>query len=299
MTVISFGVNGQMVTGFLNLKKGKIHYKYQGEGSPIFFLNGGPGISSEQYEFIFDKLDSIGMIILFDQRGTGQSTGFGNNGFELNIKRMVFDLEQLRLHLGLQKINLIGQSFGASYALAYAAKYPENVNKMVLISTGGIGGKDIENFQDMYRGNTSDIASDQMEIVQQILDNYAKETNKAPKEVSYALRHPARRYIYSIQNLPSAIDWLNRIQIESNAAREYIYFSLRKMNIERKLRKVESKTVIFHGMSDFINLSVPIKINKLLKNSELRIFEKCGHMIWLDKSEEIEEGIRDFFNDRS
>lgn len=100
------------------------------KGTPVLFIHGGPGGGSNpQHRRFFDP--ERYHIILFDQRGCGQSTPHGslkNN----TIDHLIADMERIREHLGISQWALFGGSWGSTLALAYAQAYPERVLSMVL-----------------------------------------------------------------------------------------------------------------------------------------------------------------------
>lgn len=100
------------------------------EGLPIIFLHGGPGAGcSPDNRRFFDP--SLFRIILFDQRGAGQSTPFAE--LEGNTtQNLVSDMEAIRTYLKIEKWVLFGGSWGSTLALVYAETYPERVLNMVL-----------------------------------------------------------------------------------------------------------------------------------------------------------------------
>jgi proline iminopeptidase len=99
-------------------------------GKPVVFVHGGPGggTTPRQRRF-FDP--SAYRIVLFDQRGCGQSTPHasleGNTTWDL-----VADMEKLREHLSIEKWQVFGGSWGSTLALAYAETHPERVTELVL-----------------------------------------------------------------------------------------------------------------------------------------------------------------------
>lgn len=99
-------------------------------GKPVIVLHGGPG--SGISPFLRQGHDPARYrIILMDQRGTGQSTPFAN--LEANTTwDLVADIEVLRLHLGLDRWQVAGGSWGSTLALAYAISHPERVSELVL-----------------------------------------------------------------------------------------------------------------------------------------------------------------------
>lgn len=100
------------------------------KGIPILFIHGGPGGGLEpKHRQYFDP--KKWRIILFDQRGCGQSTPFGelkeNTTFDL-----IADMEKIRHKLNIDRWHLFGGSWGSTLALAYAIMHPAKVASMIL-----------------------------------------------------------------------------------------------------------------------------------------------------------------------
>jgi len=109
-----------------------IHLEESGNprGFPVLFLHGGPGSHTRPlHRRFFDP--RFYRIVLFDQRGCGQSTPVGATA-ENTTRHLVADIEALRRHLGLDRMILFGGSWGSTLALAYAIAYPDRVGGMVL-----------------------------------------------------------------------------------------------------------------------------------------------------------------------
>ncbi len=109
-----------------------IYYEQSGNpaGAPVVFLHGGPGAgSSPKHRQFFDPAHY--RIIIFDQRGSGQSTPPGelrNNTTELLIE----DIEMLREKFGFLNWHVFGGSWGSTLALAYAVAHPNRVASLTL-----------------------------------------------------------------------------------------------------------------------------------------------------------------------
>lgn len=100
------------------------------DGQPVVFLHGGPGGGLvPAYRRYFDP--EAYRIVLFDQRGSGQSTPHAN--LEENTTwHLVSDIEHLREQLGIESWMVFGGSWGSTLALAYAQTHPERVCQLVL-----------------------------------------------------------------------------------------------------------------------------------------------------------------------
>lgn len=120
-------------TGYLQVSEGHtIYFEESGNpsGKPAVFLHGGPGggTSPKQRRF-FDPARY--RIVLFDQRGCGKSTPHAS--LENNTTwDLVDDIEKLRQHLGVERWQVFGGSWGSTLALAYAETHPTRVTELIL-----------------------------------------------------------------------------------------------------------------------------------------------------------------------
>jgi proline iminopeptidase len=124
----------------------ELYYELSGnpKGTPVFGLHGGPGGNSSPYMRRFFNPEKF-LIVLYDQRGAGQSRPFGELK-ENTTWHLVEDIEKLRLHLNLEKIILFGGSWGSTLALAYAEAYPRHVAGLVLRGVFLATKEEIEHF---------------------------------------------------------------------------------------------------------------------------------------------------------
>lgn len=110
----------------------ELYYEEVGnpQGRPVVFLHGGPGggIHSDHRRF-FDPQHY--RIILFDQRGSGQSTPLAELR-ENTTWDLVGDLEKIRTHLGIDKWLVFGGSWGSTLALTYAITHADKVLALIL-----------------------------------------------------------------------------------------------------------------------------------------------------------------------
>lgn len=117
------------------LRVGNLHEIYwevsgNPEGKPVVFLHGGPGAGTNPKQRRFFDPDQY-RIVLFDQRGCGKSTP--NGSLEENTTwHLTDDMEALRAHLGIERWQVFGGSWGSTLALAYAQRHPERVTELVL-----------------------------------------------------------------------------------------------------------------------------------------------------------------------
>jgi proline iminopeptidase len=110
----------------------ELYYEESGNpnGKPVVFLHGGPGGGTEpRMRRFFDP--AAYRIVLFDQRGCGRSTPHAELR-ENTTWDLVADIEKLRTHLGIDRWQVFGGSWGSTLALAYAEEHPGQVSELVL-----------------------------------------------------------------------------------------------------------------------------------------------------------------------
>ncbi|WP_434109987.1 alpha/beta fold hydrolase [Paraburkholderia caffeinilytica] len=99
-------------------------------GIPVVVLHGGPGSGSQQSVLQLFDLARF-RVVLVDQRGAGASTPRGSLRHN-RTAQLTGDLEAIRMRLGIERWGVMGGSWGASLALAYAGLYPRAVTGVVM-----------------------------------------------------------------------------------------------------------------------------------------------------------------------
>jgi proline iminopeptidase len=130
------------------------------EGKPAVFLHGGPGAAcTADHRRLFDPARY--RIILFDQRGCGRSLPHASSpGADLSTNttwHLVADLERLREHLGIDRWQVFGGSWGSTLALAYAERHPDRVTELVVRGIFTLRTSELDWF---YEGGASAIFPD-------------------------------------------------------------------------------------------------------------------------------------------
>jgi len=148
----------------------RMHYEVSGnpDGKPVVFVHGGPGGGSDpKQRRYFDPAKY--RIVLFDQRGCGKSTPFAS--LEDNTTwDLVADIEKLRAHLGIERWQVFGGSWGSTLALAYAQTHADRVTELVLRGIFMLRKKELRwfyqegasfLFPDAWEGYVADIPEDE------------------------------------------------------------------------------------------------------------------------------------------
>ncbi len=110
----------------------RLAYHRTGDGDPLICLPGGP-MQDSAYLGDLGGLSAHRTLLRLDLRGTGDSA-VPTDPASYRCDRQVDDVEALRTHLGLDRIDLLGHSAGGSLAALYAAHHPDRVGRLVLLT---------------------------------------------------------------------------------------------------------------------------------------------------------------------
>ena len=106
-------------------------YRRTGSGDPVVLLPGGP-MRSAAYLGDLGGFSARRSLALLDLRGTGESRSPADPA-TYRCDQQVDDVEALRRHLGLERLDLTAHSAGAALALLYAARHPDRVGRLALV----------------------------------------------------------------------------------------------------------------------------------------------------------------------
>lgn len=258
----------------------KLYVQEYGNGKPVVFLAGGPGLNAIYLEAVWKELSSKYRCIVLDQRGTGKSTLASVDSVTVNMKNYVADLEALRNYLKLDRLTLIGHSWGGMLSMEYAARHPEHTEKLILLSSGGPTGKFFTYFGDNM--NMRLYEEDKKEIA--LLDSLKKPSLKGIWPGYFFDRKRA----LATKSMNDA-ELFGQPGISRYAVRDFV--STEKERI-RLLGNYKGVVYLLQGRQDPIGESTVYEIRDLLPQVQIHFIEKCGHLPWLENNAQVKA----FFN---
>lgn len=189
------------------------------------------------------ELSKDNMYVRYDERGCGLSDW---NPTEFSFEAWVSDLETVVDSIGLDKFNLLGISQGGSVGVAYAARHPERVSRLVLYGSYALGWA-------RRRQNPQDLA--RREAMNKLID------------LGWGKDNPAFRQMFTSLFIPEAgleqIRWFNELQRVSCTPENALKFDSVFANIDvtKLLPKITAPTLILNAREDSV---VPFEQGKLL-----------------------------------
>jgi proline iminopeptidase len=281
-----------MHEGFVDANGVLIYYKSIGNGPPLMIVHGGPGASHDYFLPHLLPLARHNRLVFIDERGCGKSSKLDDpKGY--TVENMVEDVEQVRQALHLQKINLLGHSYGGVLAQAYALKYQRNLSHLVLCST-------FYSTAEMNGVLQSELAAADPEVRQKVLDfekaglfgkGKVWEQNRYPSDYMVAAWGGAYfPYLYQHNPDPNydpvasgVMSWDLYREMWGSHGEFVIDGNLKSVEYEDRLSTLNVPTLITAGDHDECDPKISREMNGLIKGSKLVILPQSGHMTFVDQ----------------
>ncbi|HTR98481.1 MAG TPA: proline iminopeptidase-family hydrolase [Bacteroidota bacterium] len=278
--------------GFVDAHGVLIYYQELGRGNPLLIVHGGPGASHDYFLPWLLPLARTHRLLFIDERGSGKSAKLEDpSGY--TVDSMVEDVEAVRTSLGLGKIDLLGHSYGGVLAQAYALKYQENLNHLVLCSTFHSTRKMNAVFRDMVEAMPAELRTRIKRMEKDGLYGHGKpyEQNRYTEEyMNAAWGEGYFPYLYQNHHDPNyspaaagAMSWDLYRAMWGSSGEFVIDGNLSSVEYADRLKNLHVPTLITAGDHDECSPELAKEMQGLISGSELVIFPKSGHMTFVDQ----------------
>lgn len=270
-TTLYFDVDGSaLVPGGVEMREKPV----------LFALHGGPGGDHSGFKPAFSALTDKAQIVYVDHRGSGRSARGPRETYTLDNN--VEDLEALRQHLGLDKIGLIGVSYGGMVAMSYAVRYNHNLSHLLLVVTAPD-----HRFITRAREILAERGTPEQRAVAERLWAGAFESEAQLREY-FEVMGP----MYS-EKFDLAKERERRCIYSPEALNEGYAGFLRTYDVLDDLHKITASTLVIGGRHDWICApEFSVEIADRIPGAELRIFENSGHTVYTDEYEAFIDVVR-------
>jgi len=275
---------------YLQTKDGVIHYRTFGSGAPILIINGGPGLDSNGFQPLAELLSNEHTTILFDQRGTGESTLYTVDESSVTMDLMVEDMEALRKHLGYDEWIVLGHSFGGFLGEQYATMYPDSIKALILSSSGGI---DLDLLK-YFRQNLQMALSQTERDAFKYWDSVVNGENPSNEAKYNRAKYLASAYLYKKELIPTLAKRLAQGGVEEINSLVFKDLFDNKFDCREALKDFEKPVLIIQGRQDPIGAGTAYEAHEALKTSKLVFINESGHYSWWEQSDAFVEALHEF-----
>jgi pimeloyl-ACP methyl ester carboxylesterase len=256
------GVPNSTYSHFADIDGVRLHYQEKGTGTPLVLIHGYTS-STYSWKDVFEPLSKNFRVIAVDLKGFGFS---GKPDGDYSRRAQATLVVHLLDFLKVEKAWLCGNSMGGDVALHLTLMNPQRVTGLILIDSGGVEVPGSGSLAPRYLllpvvGRVLialSLTSDKL-VRQGLQKSFYDQTKVSNERVAY--------YYRPLQTRGG--------QLAALRARAQTH----DFPIEQDLNKINAPVLILWGAQDqLIPLEAGIKMNKLIKDSKLVIFDSCGHL---------------------
>jgi proline iminopeptidase len=270
-----------------------LSYHKMGNDGPVLVCHpGGPGFSSLYFGDLAGLWERFSLVLL-NPRGTGGS-GRPADSRAYQIEDYVADVEELRAHLGLEKILLLGHSHGGVVAQVYAARHPDRVERLVLASTLARFGAEQE--RAMREG--MDKRSGQPwypDAVAALEEEQEGKFSNDEEMAGLVFRELPLYFAHYGEAEAGYVDTLKSETPNADTLRLFNKEIFETFDLRGELGKIKAPTLVITGDEDFI--CGPVCADEIaagIKGARKVMVGDSGHMIFVEQPEEFEREVAEF-----
>lgn len=259
---------------FIQINATRYYYELHGNGKQPLILIAGYTCDHTFYYPVLDILAPHFNILVFDNRGVGQST---DDGGPLSVEKMADEIMEMANKLELHKPHIVGQSMGGTIAQAIASQYADSIGKLVLLTTSAKWRSAmLQALSALIDLRKADIPFDlQFNAIIPWLFGDAFLSNKV--------------YVEGFRQL--LLTDLHPQSLE-NQLRQYMVLKI--FDGRDALRKISAPTLIIYGTQDLITLPTESEyLHQQIQRSRILALD-CAHVITAEVPEALGKALQEF-----
>ncbi len=251
----------------------------RGEGFPLMLIHGsGPGVTAwANWRLIMPSLADKRRVIAPDMLGFGYSERPAQPDYRRDVwvEHAVGVLDSL----GLEQVDLVGNSFGGGIALALAIKYPQRVRRLVLMGSVGVSFPLTRGLDEVWGYEPS------FETMRRLMDTFAYNRDLVTDELA-ELRYQASIRPGFQESFAQMFPAPRQRWIDGLASNE------------ADIRALPHETLIVHGREDqVIPLAASLQLAELIPNAQLHVYGHCGHWTQIEHAGRFARLVDDFLSE--
>ncbi len=258
-----------------------VHYRSYGSGAPVVILSGGPGFDCDYMQPVAEELGKTHRAILVDLRGTGRSVPPVINHDTVNLKLTLADLEAIRAQVGVERWSVLGHSAGAVLAMAYAASYPSHLSSLLLVNSGPI--------------RSASAPAEMDNVLMRLTPEEREEMSRNPSQDFGSLfKFLAPGYFFDrkrVTELPPAFSPANFHEETAKLLAADLFAG--DGDLRPGLKEFARAVLVIAGRQDPCDPAMQYEIHLALKDSTLRLLDRCGHFCWIEQPQEFFKATRE------
>ena len=292
--------------GFVDANGVLLYYVEFGNGPPLVILHGGPGADHTYFLPWLLPLARTHRLIFIDERGSGRSERL-QDVTQYTIENMADDVEAVRVALKLGKIDLLGHSCGGVLAQAYALKYQQHLNHLILNSTFA----STREMNAVLAREKAQMAPDKLKRLNELEQAGLFGKGAAWEQGRYSAEYetlawgdgyfkflygarPDSTYDPATDNAPT--NWELYRQMWGSDGEFVIDGNLKSVEWLDRLPTIHVPTLILVGDHDECDPSLSKQMHEKIAGSKLLILPNSGHMNFTDQPQMWHKAVGEFLS---
>jgi proline iminopeptidase len=261
----------------------RLAYRKAGRGvKTIVVLHGGPGFTMDYLADDLLPLADRHTVVFYDQRGTGGST-LVSDAAALDAQRFADDLDSIRRHFGLQRLTLLGHSWGAGVAALYALRHPPNVERLIIVDGIPLRRAALDQ---AFAGIRAGGDEGRRNRLRERGDEWRADPGSAPACRAYYEAWFTPFFVDSAAMHRSKGDFCagtpDSLKNKIANVDRFVLASLGDYDWRRGLEQVQAPALVVHGAEDPIPAESAAEWAKALPNARLLLIPGVGHFPYLE-----------------
>lgn len=283
----------------IDIKHGALAVYERGAGSPYIFLHGGPGDTHHYMARMAKPIEASARCIFYDQRGTGASQLDRLDADTLSLENFFDDLLKIKKSLSLEKLNLVGHSWGAILAFYFHLAHPDLVQKSLLVSIGPLDAEDERNSAKRFEHyftpeewrNWLGWRSERNEALAAGDSNAVLIWDRKMMELR------AKAWVFDPDKRAAFLAEYYQDPPPNRRVNKLVWAGAQGFFSHEKFCRLNQRMLFCSGDDDFMPSIFNEKEFQKNPNIQIKILPRCGHMPWIDRAQDFYSILRDFLQE--
>ncbi len=277
------------VEGLQQINGTQLFVKTMGRGEPLIIVHGGPGFDHSYFLPQMAELAADYRLVFYDQRVSGRSSA-DLEPDEITLEEFIGDIEGLREFLGVERIHLMGHSFGGMLAMQYALRHPDRLHSLMLVNSTAASSE--------YMGQVNQLLSERLSPEARRRQAEIAESEAFKQGEPDAIREFMLVLLSANFHDPGKVEQLNLSFPDDFMARserlQALAGDLSEYDLYPMLGEIHCPTLIVRGDSEVLPEEATDRIRDAIPGSQMHVLADCGHFPFVECNDQLQATLREF-----